>query len=97
MIYDFADLDQLALAYAITVHKAQGSEFPVVVMPLAMQQFLLLQRNLVYTGLTRGQRLVVVIGQRKAFHAAVKNNQTSRRYGGLQARLGTEGEGVYSG
>ena len=55
----------MALAYAITIHKSQGSEFPAVVIPLATQQYLLLQRNLVYTGITRGKKLVVVVGQRK--------------------------------
>lgn len=85
--YDFGELDELALAYAITIHKSQGSEFPAVVIPLAMQQFLLLQRNLVYTAITRGKRLVVVIGQTKALAAAVRNNRTERRWSGLLARL----------
>jgi tetratricopeptide (TPR) repeat protein len=61
--YRFGELDELALAYAITIHKSQGSEFPAVVIPLAMQQYLLLQRNLIYTGITRGRKLVVLIGQ----------------------------------
>lgn len=85
--YDYGELDTVALAYAITIHKAQGSEFPVVVMPLAMQHYLLLQRNLVYTGITRGKRLVVLIGQRKAFATAVRNHRTEQRYSGLLARL----------
>src|SRR5580765_6205108 len=85
--YDFGELDELALAYAITIHKSQGSEYPAVVIPLAMQQFLLLQRNLVYTAITRGKRLVVVIGQTKALAAAVRNNRTERRWSGLLARL----------
>ena len=89
VLYDFGELDEVMLAYAITVHKAQGSEFPAVVMPLAMQQYLLLQRNLVYTGLTRGRRLVVLVGQRKALSRAIQNNETARRYGGLLARLAT--------
>jgi exodeoxyribonuclease V alpha subunit len=87
VVYDFGELDEIALAYAITVHKSQGSEFPAVVLPLAMQQYLLLQRNLVYTGMTRGKRLVVLIGQRKALAMAVRNNPTVRRYSGLLARL----------
>jgi exodeoxyribonuclease V alpha subunit len=78
----------LSLAYAITIHKSQGSEFPVVVLPLAMQQYLMLQRNLLYTGITRGKRLVVIVGQRKAFFTAVRNNQSTRRYGALQERIG---------
>jgi len=87
VIYDYGELDEVALAYAITIHKSQGSEFPVVVIPLAMQQYLLLQRNLVYTGITRGKKLVVVIGQRKALGMAVKNNRTEQRFSGLLARL----------
>ncbi len=87
VIYSFDELDELAPAYAITVHKAQGSEFPAVVVPLAMQQFLLLQRNLVYTGITRGKRLVVLIGQKKALAYAVHNETISERYSGLLQRL----------
>jgi len=87
VVYDYGELDEVALAYAITIHKSQGSEFPAVVIPLAMQQFLLLQRNLVYTGITRGKELVVVIGQRKALGMAVKNNRTEQRFSGLLARL----------
>ncbi len=85
--YDFGELDEVSLAYAITIHKAQGSEFPAVVTPLAMQQYLLLQRNLVYTGITRGKQLVVLIGQRKALALAVKNNRTDNRFSGLLVRL----------
>lgn len=85
--YDFSELDEITLAYAITIHKSQGSEFPVVVMPLAMQQYLLLQRNLLYTGLTRGRKLVVLIGQKKALSTAVFNQSTRHRYGGLLSRL----------
>jgi exodeoxyribonuclease V alpha subunit len=87
VVYDFGELDEVALAYAITIHKAQGSEFPAVVVPLAMQQYLLLQRNLIYTGVTRGRRLVVLVGQRKALGMAVRNNRTERRFSGLLARL----------
>jgi exodeoxyribonuclease V alpha subunit len=90
VVYDFGELDEVALAYAITIHKSQGSEFPAVVIPLATQQYLLLQRNLVYTGITRGKKLVVVIGQRKALAIAVNNNKTERRFSGLLARLKTE-------
>ncbi|MDE2758577.1 MAG: ATP-dependent RecD-like DNA helicase [Acidobacteriota bacterium] len=87
VIYDFNELDQLAPGFAISVHKSQGSEFPVVVIPLAMQQYLLLQRNLIYTGITRGKKLVVVIGQARALQAAVRNNKQERRYSGLLSRL----------
>ena len=86
-VYDYGELDEIALAYAITIHKSQGSEFPVVVIPLATQQYLLLQRNLVYTGVTRGKKLVIVIGQRKALEMAIRNNETAHRFGGLVARL----------
>lgn len=85
--YDYGELDEVSLAYAITIHKSQGSEFPVVVIPLATQQFVLLQRNLIYTGVTRGRKLVVVVGQQKALAIAVKNNRTEARYSGLLARL----------
>ena len=85
--YDYGELDEVSLAYAITIHKSQGSEFPVVVTPLAMQQYMLLQRNLVYTGITRGKKLVVLIGQSKALGMAVRNNRTESRFSGLLARL----------
>jgi exodeoxyribonuclease V alpha subunit len=85
--YDFGELDEIALAYAITIHKSQGSEFPAVVIPIATQQYLLLQRNLIYTAITRGKRLVIVVGQRRALEMAIRNNRTGRRYGGLLARL----------
>jgi exodeoxyribonuclease V alpha subunit len=85
--YDFGELDEVSLAYATTIHKSQGSEFPAVVIPLAMQQYMLLQRNLVYTGVTRGKQMVVLIGQKRALATALRNNQTARRYSGLLARL----------
>jgi exodeoxyribonuclease V alpha subunit len=85
--YDFGELDDLSPAYAITIHKSQGSEFSGVVIPLATQHFMLLQRNLLYTGLTRGKKLVVLIGQRKALEMAVRNNKTERRFSGLLERL----------
>ena len=87
VVYDYGELDELSLAYAITIHKSQGSEFPAVVIPLATQHYMMLQRNLVYTGITRGKQLVVLIGQRKALGLAVSNNRTERRYSGLLARL----------
>ena len=85
--YAFGELDEVSLAYAVTIHKAQGSEFPAVVMPIATQHYVLLQRNLVYTGLTRGKTLVVLIGQKKALGIAVRNDRTQRRYSGLLERL----------
>jgi exodeoxyribonuclease V alpha subunit len=87
VIYDFNELDEVSLAYAITIHKSQGSEFPVIVMPLAMQHYLLLQRNLVYTGITRGRRLVVLVGQKKALQTAVRNASAIRRFTALEKRL----------
>lgn len=87
VVYDYGELDEISLAYAITIHKSQGSEFSAVVIPLAMQQYMLLQRNLVYTGITRGKNLVVLIGQRKALGIAVRNNRTENRFSGLLARL----------
>ena len=85
--HEFGELDELSAAYAITIHKSQGSEFPAVVMPLAMQHYLLLQRNLVYTGVTRGRRVVVLVGQPKALAMAVRNQRTQDRFTGLLARL----------
>lgn len=85
--YDFGELDEVSLAYAITIHKAQGSEFAAVVIPVAMQQYVLLQRNLIYTGITRGKRLVVIVGQKKALALAIRNQKATRRYSGLLARL----------
>ena len=78
---------RIAPAYAITIHKSQGSEFPVVILPLAMSQFMLLQRNLLYTGITRGRRLVVLVGQRRALARAVRQQSSLERFSGLLARL----------
>ena len=87
VIYGFAELDELVLAYATTIHKSQGSEYPAVVIPLTTQHYVMLQRNLVYTGVTRGKRLVVLVGQRKALAIAVKGAQTKRRWSKLQEWL----------
>jgi exodeoxyribonuclease V alpha subunit len=87
VVYDFNELDELSLAYAITIHKSQGSEFPAVLVPLAMQHYLLLQRNLVYTAMTRGRKLVVLVGQKKALAIAVHNNHAAERFSGLYERL----------
>jgi exodeoxyribonuclease V alpha subunit len=89
--YDFGELDEVEPAYAISIHKSQGSEFPAVVLPLAMQHFMLLQRNLLYTAVTRGKQLVVVAGQRKALATAVRQNETRHRHGGLLHRLSAGG------
>jgi exodeoxyribonuclease V alpha subunit len=85
--YDFGELDEIALAYAITIHKSQGSEFPAVVIPIATQHYMMLQRNLVYTGVTRGRKLVVLTGQEKALGMAIRNNEMQKRFSGLLTRL----------
>jgi exodeoxyribonuclease V alpha subunit len=90
--YDFGELDEVALAYAVTIHKAQGSEFPAVVIPVAMQHYMLLQRNLIYTGITRAKRLLVVVGQRKALGLAIRNDQARKRYSGLLSSLKGSGQ-----
>jgi exodeoxyribonuclease V alpha subunit len=87
VVYDFGELDEVSLAYAVTIHKSQGSEFPAVVIPVAMQHYMLLQRNLIYTGITRAKRLLVVVGQRKALGLAVRNDQARKRYSGLLSSL----------
>ena len=87
VVYDFGELDEVSLAYAISIHKAQGSEFPVVIVPVAMQHYMLLQRNLIYTAITRGRKMVVLVGQKKALGLAVRNNRTSERFSGLLNRL----------
>jgi exodeoxyribonuclease V alpha subunit len=89
--YDFAILDELALAYALSVHKSQGGEYPAVVLPLLMQHGGLLQRNLLYTGVTRARRLAVLAGDKRALAVAVADESTSERYTGLASRLRGEG------
>jgi exodeoxyribonuclease V alpha subunit len=85
--YAFSELDEIILAYAISVHKSQGSEYPAVIIPVTTQHFLLLQRNLMYTAVTRGRRLVVMVGTRKALAIAVGNAEPHRRYTRLRDRL----------
>ncbi|NUN93045.1 MAG: AAA family ATPase [Verrucomicrobiae bacterium] len=85
--YEFTDLDELLPAYAISIHKSQGSEYPVVVIPILTQHYVMLQRNLLYTAITRGKKLVVVVGAAKALAIAVRNDKTAQRYGMLKARL----------
>ena len=91
--YGFGELDELVLAYATTIHKSQGSEYPVVVIPLTTQHYPMLQRNLVYTGVTRGKRLVVLVGQRKALAIAVRNQGARRRWSKLREHLTGAGTG----
>ena len=78
--YGFGELDELVLAYATTIHKAQGSEYPAVMIPLSTQHYTMLARNLLYTGLTRGKQLVVLVGQRQALAIAVRNQGGRRRW-----------------
>ena len=85
--YDFTDLDEIVLAYAVSVHKSQGSEYPAVIIPILTQHYILLQRNLIYTAVTRGKRLVVMVGSKKALAMAVKNDRIKRRYTCLSERL----------
>ena len=87
VLYDFGELDEIALAYAVTIHKSQGSEYPAVVIPLSTQHYPMLERHLVYTGVTRGKKLVVLVGQPKALAIAVKGTQTRRRWSKLREWL----------
>ena len=89
--YGFGELDEVALAYATTIHKSQGSEYPAVVIPLTTQHYPMLQRNLLYTAVTRGKRLVVIIGQRKALTIAVKGARARRRWSKLAEWLDDAG------
>ena len=87
VIYDYSDLDQITLAYATTIHKSQGSEYPAVIIPITMQSYMMLRRNLIYTAITRGKKLVVIIGQKKALAMAVRDNTSSQRYSKLKEWL----------
>ena len=93
--YDWEDAGDLSLEYAITVHKSQGSEFPVMVMPVIEQQYMMLQRNLLYTAVTRAKSKVVLAGSLKAIGIAVGNNHVNQRYSGLRQRLEKAFEGAY--
>jgi exodeoxyribonuclease V alpha subunit len=88
--YEFSDLDEITLAYAASVHKSQGSEYPVVVMPVLTQHYVMLQRNLLYTAITRAKKMVVLVGTHKAMAIAVKNNKIADRWSALQTRLRSE-------
>ena len=89
VVYAFTDLDELVLAYAVTIHKSQGAEYPAVIIPVTTQHYVMLQRKLVYTGVTRGKKLVVLVGTKKALAMAVRNNRSVRRYSALAERLRT--------
>lgn len=85
--YDWSDTDQLTLAYAVSVHKSQGAEYPVVVLPIMTQHYMMLQRNLIYTAITRAKKMVVLVGTRKAINIAVQNDAVANRYSALAWRL----------
>ena len=85
--YEYADLDELTLAYATTIHKSQGSEYPVVVMPLLMTHFVMLQRNLVYTGITRAKKICIIVGTTKALAYSIHNMVVLKRNTKLKERL----------
>jgi exodeoxyribonuclease V alpha subunit len=85
--YDFNELDELTLAFACSIHKSQGSEYPAVIIPLHTQHYVMLQRNLLYTAVTRGKKLVAIVGSRKALSIAVQKQDTAFRYSLLAHRL----------
>lgn len=91
--YDFSELEELVHAYAISIHKSQGSEYPAVVFPLLTQHFMMLQRNLLYTAVTRARKLVVIVGSKKALAIAVKNNRIQSRFTLLRERLSPQVHG----
>jgi exodeoxyribonuclease V alpha subunit len=87
VIYDFLETDELVHAYAISVHKSQGAEYPCVVLPVVTQHYMMLQRNLLYTAVTRAKKLVVLVGTRRALAIAVKNDKVTKRHTALDWRL----------
>jgi exodeoxyribonuclease V alpha subunit len=86
--YQFGELDEVALAYAVSIHKSQGSEYPAVVIPMMKQHYMMLRRNLLYTGITRGKRMVVLVGQRQAIGMAVRGKVEERRWSKLEEWMG---------
>ena len=87
VVYDVTELDELTLAYAVTIHKSQGSEYPIVVIPLTMSHFIMLQRNLLYTGVTRAKKILVLVGNRRAVYYAIQHETTAGRNTALAQRL----------
>ncbi|MGK7953813.1 MAG: ATP-binding domain-containing protein, partial [Crocosphaera sp.] len=85
--YDFADLNEVALAWSISIHKSQGSEYPVVIMPISKSHYVMLSRNLIYTGLTRAKKLAIIVGDTKAIGIAVNQGHRKQRYTRLVERL----------
>ena len=90
VVYDWSEADELIHAFAISVHKSQGSEYPAVVVPVLTQHYMMLQRNLLYTAITRARRLVVLVGTRRAIGIAVRSDKVRQRYSGLGVRLREE-------
>ena len=88
--YEASELDELTLAYATTIHKSQGSEYPIVVMPVLMTHYVMLQRNLIYTGITRAKKICVLIGSKKALSFAIRNMSVLKRNSKLKERLNPE-------
>jgi len=93
--FSFSEMDILSLAYAISIHKSQGSEYPAIVIPITMQHAVMLKRNLLYTGVTRGKRLVCLIGQRGALEMAIQSQNQSIRWNKLATRLREEEHAVW--
>ncbi len=87
VVYDYADLNEITLAWATSIHKSQGSEYPVVILPLYTQHYVMLSRNLFYTGLTRAKQLALIVGSEKAIAIAVKQVKQQQRYTRLKERL----------
>jgi exodeoxyribonuclease V alpha subunit len=85
--YQGQDINQITLAYAVSVHKSQGTEYPVILMPLLVSHYLMLQRNLLYTGLTRAKKLAIIVGEKKALAIAIKNDKMAKRYTKLKERI----------
>ena len=90
VVYPYGELDELVLCYATTIHKSQGSEYPIVILPITMQHYVMLKRNLIYTGVTRGKKLVILVGQKKALAMAVRGKQAITRNTGLKHWLQNE-------
>lgn len=91
VVYDITELDELVHAYATTIHKAQGSEYPIVVMPVLMNHYVMLQRNLIYTGITRAKKALVIVGTKKALSYAVRQVTVTKRNTMLRERLASSG------
>ena len=87
VLYEYAKLDEVVMAYDVSVHKSQGSEYPCVIIPLLTQHYMMLQRNLIYTAITRGKRLVVLVGSKLALAVGVRNDKTHKRYTFLSRKL----------